>query len=130
MITDNETVAQIVEAINRVWREHDPATITRELQRYFAEDMVIVGPDLAILARGAEACVRSYAEFVTNASIDTYESGDLTIEVFGDVAIVAHPWSMTYSIFGRQSSEAGNEVFTFARRDGSWRAVWRAMLPR
>lgn len=128
-MTDQETIAATVDAINRAWRGHDPETITSELRRYFAEDMVIVGPDLRVLARGSEACTRSYAEFISNASINTYESGELAIELFGDVAIAVHPWSMTFSIFGRQSTESGREVFTFTRSNGSWRAIWRAMLP-
>ena len=128
-MTDHETIAATVDAINRVWQGHDPEIIGAELRRFFADDMVIVGPDFTVLARGVEACTRSYAEFISNASIDKYESGELSIEIFADVAIVVHPWSMTFSIFGKQSSESGREVFTFARVSGSWRAVWRAMLP-
>ena len=42
------------------------------LNQYFHEDMVIRGPDFQELCRGKAACVKSYQEFLVQATIKDY----------------------------------------------------------
>jgi hypothetical protein len=60
-----EQVRQLPRRINEAWLKGP----VEELAECFHEDMIIAGPDLQPLASGREACVRSYVDFVGQATI-------------------------------------------------------------
>jgi ketosteroid isomerase-like protein len=117
------TPASVVESINSAWRSGQ----TDDLANYFAPDMVIVGPDYEPFARGADACIASYRDFLRASVVHDYEQAKVAVHESGPVAVVTYRWEMDYEQGGRRSREAGTDLFIL-RRDGErWLAVWRAV---
>jgi hypothetical protein len=89
--------------------------------------MVIVGPGYQPLARGVEACVASYRDFLRASVVHHYHQSAVLVHQADPVAVVTYGWEMDYEQGGRRSREAGTDLFVL-RRDGErWQAVWRAV---
>lgn len=91
--------------------------------------MVIKGCDFETLAEGREACVRSYVDFIEQATISAFQQGQADVRVIGDTAVASYAWDITYTLEGKEFTEQGHDVFVFNRANGKWLAIWRAMLP-
>jgi hypothetical protein len=116
-------VRQVVERINECWRSGQ----LDHLGDYFHPDMVIVGPGYQELARGREACVASYREFLRASTIRAYRESGLAVREWSGVAVATYAWDMDYEQSGRFHREAGTDLFVFEHRGGEWLAVWRAV---
>jgi len=127
MATDHSAkvdVRSVVARINRAWRDKDFSA----LPECFVEDAVMVGPDYVELGRGRAFFVASYREFATGAGVLDYAESDPLIEVFGDVAICAYRWTMTYERDGEARRESGSDQFVLSRIGKQWRVVWRCIF--
>jgi ketosteroid isomerase-like protein len=122
---DRESIHLLLRKISAAWRNGH----IEELNAFFHDDMVIVGPDLGQLPRGRAACVQSYRDFMGTATVHEYNESEPVIEVWGGTAVTTSAWEMTYEMNGQVLREAGQEVFAFARDSEGWRVVWRALLP-
>jgi ketosteroid isomerase-like protein len=118
------TPAAVIDAINAAWRTGD----VDDLANYFSPHMVIVGPDYQPMARGVDACVASYRDFLRVSTVREYKQSALMVHEADPVAVVTFNWEMDYEQGGRRSREAGSDLFVLRRRDGQrWQAVWRAV---
>lgn len=117
------TPAETVEAINAAWRSGN----MEALSSLFHPDMVIVGPAYQPLASGITASIASYQDFLRVSVIHEYHQTELTIHVYGDVAIVTFGWEMDYEQGGKRSRENGTDLFVLRRSSERWQAVWRAV---
>jgi ketosteroid isomerase-like protein len=124
-----EAVRTVFERINEVWLEEDPDRIARDLEEYFDDQAVIVGSSFAPMSHGKAESVASYADFKRQAKVHSCSFSDPTIHVAGDTAIATSTWQIAYTMDDKLCEESGNDVYVFALRSGTWRAVWRAMLP-
>ncbi len=61
--------AAILAEINRIWQDAAPEQIADLVAPYFTEDVVIVAPNLARVAKGRDAVAASYGDFVRNTKI-------------------------------------------------------------
>ncbi len=122
--TAKDEVRGVIAQINRAWRNHDFAA----LPECFAEDAVMTGPDYVELGRGRAFFVDSYREFATGAAVLDYSEAEPLIEIFGDVAICAYRWTMTYRRDDRPQTESGSDQFVLSRIGPRWRVVWRYIL--
>lgn len=86
------------------------------------------GPAFEELVRGRAAVVASFADFMGKAKILSYEESNHAVESWGDTAAACYDWAMTYEQAGKTSSEQGQDMFVFARKEGHWKAVLRVML--
>lgn len=118
-----QTAAEVVARINDAWRTGR----TDDLADYFHPDMVIVGPGFEVLARGADACVASYRDFLRVSVVHEYRESKLTVRETDGVAVATYSWEMDYEQTGKRSREAGTDLFVLRRHGESWRAVWRAV---
>ena len=126
---DAETVRELVTRINDAWLKGRAEDIPSALDACFHERITIKGPDFQTVGNGKEACIRSYSDFLQQATVRDCTLSDPDIEVVGDTAVAAYSWNMTYELSGQEYRESGREVFVFTRDQGRWLAVWRAMLP-
>lgn len=115
----------MLRAINAAWTQGDPASVGR----HFHEAMVIAQPTGTVLGRGREACVASYVAFAGAAEIHRFEADEASVEVWGETAVASYRYAITYSMEGSQRTEAGIDLFVFARTPHGWQAVWRAPCP-
>jgi ketosteroid isomerase-like protein len=117
------SVAETIERINDAWRTGR----VDDLRALFDSDMVIVGPGYQVLARGADACVASYRDFLRASVVHEYRQSDVTIHQSGPVAVATFGWEMEYEQGGRRSRERGTDLFVLRQEGDGWRAVWRAV---
>jgi uncharacterized protein (TIGR02246 family) len=121
--SDLEEVCQLVQRINEAWRTGQPA----KLREFFHEDMIIVGPGYRGMGKGKDACVRSYEEFIRNATILDYKESEPVVRAWGNTAVATYDWEMAYEMNSQAGREAGTDLFVFEREAGRWVAVWRAI---
>jgi len=122
----NEEIRLILQQINNAWYSGNPD----ELNEFFHFDIVMKGPCFQTIARGRDACIQSYKDFLTQCTIKDYQQSEPDIDVWGDTAVSIVPWTMTYVLNGEEYTESGFDVFTFARHEGKWLAVWRTLVTK
>lgn len=118
----------VLAEINRIWRESAPDEIAALLAPHFTDDVVVVAPSLARVARGRDAVAASYGDFLRSATVLEVSIDEPEIDAFGDVAIATMPWRMRYEFGGRRGSERGFDTYVFRREDGAWRICWRSTI--
>ena len=126
---DREEIRLLLNKINDAWLAGPPDGIPGVLNECFSADMVIRGPGFQAMGRGKEACVKSYVDFVRQARVRSCTLSEPEIDHFGDTAIAAYSWEMTYELDGHEYHDSGHDLFVLSRVEGRWLAVWRAMLP-
>jgi ketosteroid isomerase-like protein len=121
---DQEQIRSLLSRINEAWLKGH----TERLNEYFHDDVVVKGPDLQEMARGREACVKSYADFMRMAKVKEFQAFEPVIDLFGNVAVVTGPWKISYRMNDRDYHESGRDLLVLIREVGEWRVVWRAVL--
>lgn len=126
---DEQEIRELIRAMNDAWLGLPAEEIPAALGGCFHDDMVIRGADLTVTARGKDACIQSYVDFVQQAVIRECTLEDPEIDLAGDSAAAVYNWEMTYELEGQEYHEAGADVMMLARTDGHWLVTWRLMLP-
>lgn len=54
---------------------------------------------------------------------------DPRVDVFGQTAVATYRFEIRYDMGDQSYDEHGQDVLVFARQDGRWQVVWRAILP-
>ena len=121
-----ESPLALVRAINEAWTEGHAATVLPEL---FTKEAVIVGPDLARLAEGREACVESYVRFTAETELIEFDEFDHRVDQFGPVAVVDYAYRAVYRRDGEELTDFGRDVVLTIETEGGWRAAWRMARP-
>ena len=117
-------ILRTLNELNGAWRERR----FEDLARFFDPDILMKGPGLKELARGREALVKSYADFMAQSRIVDYAESDHFTHAWGDTAVVTYNWTMTYEQKAETKHESGQDLFVFLRRDSRWVAILRLML--
>ena len=120
---DETSVWAAVERANQTWLTGTP----EQVAELFAPDAVMVGPDLKTVARGREALVQTYVDYVTSAQTESFDITARSVTVNGDVAVATYRFDVTYVIKGSRHQEVGQETLVFRRHAGDWKAIWRTM---
>jgi len=121
---DQEQIRSLLGRINEAWLNGH----TERLNECFHDDVVVKGPDLQEMARGREACVNSYADFIRIAIVKEFRASEPIIDLFGNVAVVSSPWEISYRMNDREYREAGRDLLVLIREDGGWQVAWRTVL--
>jgi ketosteroid isomerase-like protein len=116
-------IVETIERINDAWRTGR----VDDLRALFDPGMVIVGPGYEPLARGADACVASYRDFLRASVVHDYQQSAVTVHEAGPVAVATSTWEMEYEQGGRRSHERGTDLFVLRQAGVGWLAVWRAV---
>ena len=53
----------------------------------------------------------------------------MTIDIFGDVAIVYYGYETKWAMDGKTFNEKGNIVMVLNRIEGKWLLIWRTLIP-
>ena len=116
---------QVIRKINGAWTNGR----TGKLREYFHENMVIVSPDLKKMGEGRDACIKSYEDFVSLATVHGCAEYDPSIDVFGNSAAASYRFIVTYDLDGNHHEDTGYDLFFLVREDDKWLAAWRMMIP-
>ena len=120
-----QDVSRFLARLNRTWVIGDP----KDLAPFFHEAAVIVAPGWQERAVGREACVERYVDFRDQATIDSFEEGQVEVDLVGDIAVASYTVDIAFTMDGRSHQEQGRDVFVL-RRDGErWLVLWRTLLP-
>lgn len=123
MTDEQREVWELVRRSNRAWM----AGAVHEVGELFDEKAVVVAPGLQGRVEGREAVVRSYEEYVHHARTHSFEELEHSIDVFGDVSVVAYRFAVRYTLNGEdvERDESGQEVLVLRQVGGAWKAIWR-----
>ena len=108
---------EVVRAINAAWTGGHARD---ELPELFTDEAVIVGPDMALLATGRDACVQSYVEF---------EEFDHRVYRYGSAVVVDYAYRAMYRRDGEELTDYGRDVILVVETVSGWRAAWRMARP-
>ncbi len=106
-------------ALNDAWTRGNPDDLTQ----YFHADMVAVTATERHRIEGRDACVASWKNFATAARIHRWREIDPVIRVYGDAAVVAYDFDMSFDMNGQTIDMGGRDLFFFVREAGRWWAV-------
>jgi hypothetical protein len=123
-----DDVRNVVKRINAAWTQGN----LNDLTDCFDQRIVMVHPGLEARTTGREACIRSYKEFLEQATVREYHEDEPTIDVWKNVAIASYRFYMDYDIGGTRARESGFDIYVFTRAVADevnpWRAIWRTMI--
>jgi len=122
---EKRKIETIVRFINEAWTQDR----LEDLNRFFHQDMVIIGPDARVAGRGRDACISSYRSFAEAAEIHSFAQNDFRIEAFENTSVVTYSFSLSYEMDGKIFRDSGRDMFVFTREREDWMAVWRMILP-
>lgn len=122
---DQRTIWSIIKEINEGWlrKDFDP------LEKYFHPEVVMVFPKFQGRVKGKEELIQSYRDFVNKGEILDYKQENSGVDVVGDSAMAAYRFEMIYLMDGKRYHECGYDMFSFIRKQGQWRIVWRHLAP-
>jgi ketosteroid isomerase-like protein len=117
-------LAGLVHEINEAWLGGDLGW----LRRHFHPEIVMVAPGFKERVQGADACVRSFEDFLTTAEVRDFRESELVAEAFGPAAVASFRFEIVYALDGRDYRESGRDIWVFARDPDGWKAVWRTQV--
>ena len=120
-----EEIRLLLRSINQAWTQGRP----EDLAPYFRDDMVIVGPGFQGRTEGKQACIESYKEFISQATIRDYEESEIVVDVWGETAVASYHFEIDYEMGGTEYHDTGYDLFVFVREGGLWRVAWRTLVP-
>jgi len=116
--------AELVRDLNRAWQAQDWA----RLQELALPQVCMTGPGLQPLARGADAFVRGFRDFMAHARIHRFLENDMQVTAAAGTAVVNYAFEIEYSDHGEQRRDTGRDCFVLALTPEGWRVVWRTMF--
>jgi hypothetical protein len=122
--SDNDGAADAMRLINRAWldgRVHDIAPAVHP-------EIVMVFPGFSGRARGREALIAGFRDFIVNAKIHEFHEHDHQTDIVGDTAVISFAYEMRYERSAAQYRVTGRDLWVFQRHGPGWVAIWRAML--
>ena len=117
-------LASLVHEINEAWLGGDLGW----LRRHFHPEIVMVAPGFRERVHGADACVRSFEDFLTNAEVRDFRESEVVVDTFGPAAVASFRFEIVYALDGRDYRESGRDIWVFALDPGGWKAVWRTQV--
>ena len=114
-----QEIWRVVRALNDAWTQGDPA----DLDEFFHPDMIAVTPIDRHRLEGRAACIASWQRFVDAVRIRHWAEHAPTIRVYGDSAVVAYDFEISYDLAQQRFDVAGRDLFFFVRQGGRWQVV-------
>jgi len=124
---DRAAVRTVLDMINRAWMTDHPKDLRATLTECFDDTIVIVGPHFHEVARGKDACIRIYEDFVAKTTLHASRVSEPRIDIWGDTAVVTYAWEMRYEIDGHADQDSGQDALVIVRTPAGWRTTWRAL---
>ncbi len=126
MTDEQMEIWNLIRESNRAW----VAGAVHKISSLFDERAVVVLPGVTGRLEGREAIVKSYEDFVHHARNLAFEELEHSVDVFGDVAMVAYRFSARYTLLAedQEREETGEEILALRRGPEGWKVLWRTHL--
>lgn len=106
-------------ALNDAWTQGNPDN----LAQYFHSNMVAITATERHRISGGTACVASWKSFAMSTRIHHWREIDPVIHVYGDAAVVAYDFDMSFDMNGQTIQMGGRDMYFFTKEAGRWWAV-------
>lgn len=106
-------------ALNDAWTQGNPD----DLAHYFHPDMIAITATDRLRRAGAANCIAGWKGFAESVRIHHWQEIDPIIHVYGDAAVVAYYFDISFDMNGQTINMGGRDMFFFARENGRWWAV-------
>jgi ketosteroid isomerase-like protein len=114
-----------VRSMNDAWTKGNPD----DLFNFFHQDMVAITPTDRNRRDGGVACVAGWKGFCNAVRIHRWEEIDPVIHVYGNSAVVAYYFDMSFDMGGNTINMGGRDMFFFVIEGGKWWAVANQFSP-
>ena len=94
-----------------------------DLSDHFHPAMIAITATDRHRREGAAACIAGWKAFAQAARIHYWREIDPVIHVYGDAAVVAYDFDMSFDMGGKTIYLGGRDMFFFIREKGRWWAV-------
>jgi len=123
MTDEQRQIWELVRRSNRAWL----GGAVHEVASLFDDNAVCVAPGLQGRIEGVGPIVRSYEDYVHHARTHSFEELEHSVDVLGDVAVVAYRFAIRYTLNGEseERDDTGQEVLVLRRSPAGWKAIWR-----
>jgi hypothetical protein len=108
-----------VRALNDAWTKGNPD----DLANYFHPNMVAITATERLRRDGGPACLAGWKGFAEATQLHHWTEADPVIHVYGDSAVVAYYFDMSFTLGGQTIDMGGRDMFFFTREEGRWWAV-------
>lgn len=108
-----------IRALNDAWTKGNPD----DLSQYFHPEMLAITATDRHRLDGGAACITAWKSFANAARIHHWKEVDPVIRVYGDSAVVAYDFDMSFGMGGQTVNMAGRDMFFLVRENGKWWAV-------
>ena len=108
-----------IRALNDAWTKGHPD----DLSQYFHTDMLAITATDRHHLDGGAACITAWKSFANAARIHHWKEVDPVIRVYGESAVVAYDFDMSFDMGGQTVNMAGRDMFFLVRENGKWWAV-------
>ena len=108
-----------VRAMNDAWTAGNPDG----LAAFFHDNMVAMTATDRNRLDGGAACIAGWKTFCEGTRIHRWQEINPLIHVYGDSAVVAYYYEISFESDGRMVHAAGRDMFFFVKDAGRWWAV-------
>jgi len=108
-----------VRAMNDAWTKGNPD----DLAQFFHRDMVAITATERNRLNGGAACIAGWKGFANAAHIHRWVEIDPVIHVYGNSAVVAYNFDMSFDMGGQTINMGGRDMFFFVKENDKWWAV-------
>jgi hypothetical protein len=119
-----EAALQALLRINRAWLDGQ----VEALAALVDANIVMALPGFTGRVQGREEFLEGFRDFCANAQVHEFHDHGYDTDVIEDTAVISFQYEMIYERSGERYRATGRDLWVFRDRDGSWIAVWRAML--
>ncbi|MDA8092912.1 MAG: nuclear transport factor 2 family protein [Betaproteobacteria bacterium] len=114
-----------IRAMNDAWTKGDPD----DLKQFFHPRMIAVTATDRHRLDGGPACIAAWKRFAQTTQIHFWKEVDPVIRVFGDAAVVAYDFDMSFEMGGQTITMGGRDLFFVVRENGRWWVVGDQFSP-
>lgn len=114
-----QAVWSTLRALNDAWTRGNPD----DLADYFHPTMIAITATDRHRLNGAAACIAGWKAFAQAARIHYWREIDPVIHLYGEAAVVAYDFEMSFDVDGRTIDLGGRDMYFFVREKGRWWAV-------
>lgn len=101
-----------VRAMNDAWTKGDPD----DLKQFFHHDMIAVTPVDRLRRENGAACIEGWSGFARNTRILHWNETDPLIRVYGNAAVVAYYFDMSFEMGDQTLYSSGRDLFFYGER--------------
>jgi len=114
-----QEVWETVRTLNDTWTKGKPD----DLANFFHRDMVAITASDRLRREGSSACIAGWKGFADATRIHRWEEKEPIIHVYGDSAVVAYYFEISFDMGEQTFNTNGRDMFFFVRENGRWWAV-------